>query len=103
MLFWPRDRLLPLTVRTAVPVLPDTVTVALPSKVLPIANDTLPVCAPLPVGTLVPAAAFTVAVRTVTELCAIAARLAVTAVLVAIAGGATVTVTAVDVDPSKLL
>src|SRR5579863_4108095 len=95
MLSLPAAKLLPLTTRTAVPALPDTATLAFPNRVLPIVNDTFPA------GT--PDAAFTVAVRTVTELCTIAAGLAVTAVLVTIAGGETMTTTGADTEPLKLL
>lgn len=87
-------RLLPLTVRTAVPVFPDKVTVAVPSRALPFWNDTLPA------GPMVPVTAFTVAASTVVVFGAIFAGVAVTVIVVAAGGVATVTVT-VPFEPVK--
>jgi len=55
----------------------------------------------VPVGTVVPDAAFTVAVSTVEALWTILAGLAVTTILVAAPGGATVTVTGLAVELLK--
>ena len=100
----PTAKLPPFTASTAVPTLPDTVSAALPSTVLPFANDTLPVGAPLCDDPPITVPALTVAVRTVTELCAIAAGLAVTTVvvLVGVAGVPTVKITGVDDEAPKL-
>ena len=57
MLLRPTVRLPPLTVRTAVPIPPDTITGALPSGVFPLAKETLPP------GPMSPVTAFTVAVN----------------------------------------
>jgi hypothetical protein len=86
MLLEPTARLLPLTVRTAVPIPPDTVTRAVPSCALPLANDTLPVAPALPIT------AFTVAVRRVVVFGAIFVGVATTVIVVATGAGFTVTV-----------
>lgn len=85
------------TARIAVRVLPDTVTVPLPSKVAPREKEAFPVGPPLP------EAAFTVAVRTVKEPGATPAGVAVTEVTVATGAAVTDTVTGVDADPAKPL
>src|ERR1700728_755679 len=95
MIFAPEARMLPLTVRAAVPLAPETVAGAVPSRILPSANDMLPV------GAAVPDPAFTVAVRTVDELGAIVTGLAVTVVVVTI-GALTVNVTGAEVEPLKV-
>jgi len=96
MLLLPTLNLLPATLNTAAAVLPVAVNRALPSEVFPIANVTLPAGAELPL------AALTVAVNWVVALCAMAAGLAVSAVVVATAGAVTTTVTE-PVDAAKLL
>jgi hypothetical protein len=86
MVFAPTERLLPLTVRTAVELLPDAARFAVPRTVFPRANLTLPV------GTAAQLAAFTVAVNCVVAVEAIVVGLAATVVAVATgAGGVTLT------------
>src|ERR1700679_530969 len=95
MLLAPTARLLPFTISAAEEPVADAVRVAVPSRVLPNANATLPE------GALLPLACFTAAVNTVDPLCAIAAGFAVTVIEVPISSAATVTV-AVAVELLKL-
>ena len=77
---------LPLTVKVAMPLLPDTARVPLPSVLFPKVNVTVPL------GAAVPLDGLTVAVSVVLALLAIPAGLAETVVVVAMAGTVTVTV-----------
>src|SRR5579863_7373237 len=93
MLLVPADKLRPATARTAVPEL----ITELPNTVRPATNDTYPV------GATLPAAALTIAVRTVEEFCANRDGLAVTTVLVATRGCTAVRATGVEVEDAKAL
>jgi hypothetical protein len=93
MVLLPAARLLPLTVRAAVPA---GDIVAVPREVVPSANATLPA------GVAVPEAGFTVAVNRVVALWLMLDGLAVTAVVVPTSGETMSTVT-VAVEPARLL
>lgn len=86
---------MPFTVSVAVVVVPDPASVAVPSAVGPTVNVTLPV------GAVLPVPAFTDTVRTLLALCAIVVGAAAKVVVVAVGGGVTVTLVAVDADPVK--
>jgi hypothetical protein len=77
MLFTPVASAEPLTVKAAVPLPPDAVSVAVPSAVLPTVSATLPP------GAAAPLAGFTVTVSTVLALIARLAGFGDTAVVVA--------------------
>jgi hypothetical protein len=85
-----------LTVSVAVPVIPETITGALPSDVIPVANTTTPP------GPAFPVIALTVAVRTVVAFCATIAGTATSVALVAVGGTLTLTLT-VPLEPAELV
>jgi len=91
----PPARLLPFTVRAAVTVPPEPASAAVPRERPPAEKVALPV------GAVLPLAAFTVTVKTVDALWAILAGLAANEAVVAVRGAATVTVIAVETELVK--
>jgi hypothetical protein len=96
MVLLPRLNLLPATLTEADAIPAETVNVALPSEVLPIAKLTVPV------GKVDPAAGFTMAVTWVVAFCAKVGGLAATTVVVRAGAAATVTITE-PADTANLL